>query len=90
MDFTTRRSGPERQDKHPHSSKLDSKELNLLVVNPSDSTSDLKIEAIVWEQKKGGIHISEEQHKKKAVLLCRFSLECGIDALLEYNPSKVK
>lgn len=64
MDFTSHRSGPERQDKHPHSSKLDNKELDVPVVKPSDGTGDLKIEDIIWEQKRGGIYILEEQGKK--------------------------
>jgi hypothetical protein len=36
------------------------KELYRLAVKPSDGTSGVKIEAITWEQNKGGIHISEE------------------------------
>ncbi|MCJ1386771.1 hypothetical protein MMC17_009897 [Xylographa soralifera] len=63
------------------------KELYRLAVKPSDGASGVKIEAITWEQNKGGIHISEEQGKKEAVLLCRSILGCDIDTLPEYDSS---
>ena len=63
------------------------KELYRLAVKPNDGASGVRIEAITWEQNLGGIHISEEQGKKEAVLLCRSILGCDIDALPEYDSS---
>ena len=63
------------------------KELYRLAVKPRAGASGVKIEAITWEQNKGGIHISEEQGKKEAVLLCRSILGCDIDTLPEYDSS---
>ena len=66
------------------------KELYVLVVKPSDggsSGSGVKIEAITWEQNKGGIRISEEQAKKEVVIITRRLLECEFDALPEYDVS---
>lgn len=63
------------------------KDFYVLVVKPSDGVRGVKVEAITWEQDKGGIYISEDQAKKEAVLLCRSILGCGIDALPEYDPS---
>jgi hypothetical protein len=66
------------------------KELYVLVVKPNDGDSDnngVTIEAITWEQNKGGIRISEEQAKKEVVILTRILLECAFDALPEYDPS---
>ncbi|MCJ1438052.1 hypothetical protein MMC27_007439 [Xylographa pallens] len=61
-------------------------ELYRLAVKPSDDFSGFEIEAITWEQNQGGIHISEEQGKKEAVLRCRYILGCDIDTLPEYDP----
>ncbi|MCJ1417779.1 hypothetical protein MMC32_004124 [Xylographa parallela] len=63
------------------------KELYRLTVKPSDGASGAKVEAITWEQNKGGIRISEEQGKKEAVLLCRSILGCKVDSLPEYDSS---
>ncbi|KAF2253286.1 hypothetical protein BU26DRAFT_477388 [Trematosphaeria pertusa] len=66
------------------------KELYVLVVKPSDggsSSSGVKIEAITWEQNKGGIRISEEQAKKEVSIITRRLLECGFEALPEYDVS---
>lgn len=66
------------------------KELYVLVVKPSgggSSGSGVKIEAITWEQNKGGIRISEEQAKKEVVIITRRLLECGFEALPEYDVS---
>ncbi|OTA84777.1 hypothetical protein M434DRAFT_16289 [Hypoxylon sp. CO27-5] len=67
------------------------KELYVLFVKPSDgggsSNDDVKIEAITWEQNKGGIRISEEQAKKEVVIITRGLLECDFDALPEYDVS---
>ncbi|OTA63980.1 hypothetical protein K449DRAFT_380915 [Hypoxylon sp. EC38] len=72
------------------------KELYVLFVKPSDSgdsggssssNSGVKIEAITWEQNKGGIRISEEQAKKEVVIITRGLLECDFDALPEYDAS---
>lgn len=61
------------------------KELYVLVVKPSGG--GVKIEAITWEQNKGGIRISEEQAKKEVVIITRRVLECGFDSLPEYDVS---
>ncbi|TVY12605.1 hypothetical protein LARI1_G009412, partial [Lachnellula arida] len=58
----------------------------VLVVKPSDGGS-VEIEAITWETNKGGIRISEEQAKKEVVIITRGILECGFDALPEYDVS---
>jgi hypothetical protein len=64
----------------------------VLVVKPSNggssgSSSGVKIEAITWDQNKGGIHISEEQAKKEVVMITRSLLECDFDALPDYDSS---
>ena len=59
----------------------------ILAVKPSDGSSGVEIEAITWEQDKGGIHISEEQGKKEAVILCRALLDCDFDKLPHYDTS---
>jgi hypothetical protein len=59
-----------------------------LLVNPGDggsNSSGVKIEAITWEQNKGGIRISEERAKKEVVIITRSLLDCDFDALLEYD-----
>lgn len=68
------------------------KELYVLFVNPSGGSSGsggggggAEVEAITWEQNKGGIRISEEQAKKEAVILSRRVLECGFEGLPEYD-----
>ena len=66
------------------------KEFYVLVVKPSDGGSSgrgVKIEAITWEQNKGGIRISEEQAKKEVVIITRNLLDCGFDALPDYDNS---
>lgn len=68
------------------------KELYVLVVKPSDggsSSSGVKIEAITWEQNKGGIRISEEQAKKEVVIITRRLLGCDFDSLPEYDVSNL-
>jgi len=59
----------------------------ILAVKPGDGSSGVEIEAITWEQDKGGIHISEEQGKKEAVILCRALLGCDFDKLPHYDIS---
>jgi hypothetical protein len=59
----------------------------ILIVKPSDGRSSVEIEAITWEQDKGGIRISEEQSKKEAVILCRSLLDCDFDTLPQYDTS---
>jgi hypothetical protein len=59
-------------------------------VIPNDGDSDnnsVMIDAITWEQNKGGICISEEQAKKEVVIITRILLECAFDALPKYDPS---
>ena len=67
------------------------KELYVLVVKPGDSSSgnssDAKIQAITWEQNKGGIRISEEQAKKEVVIITRNLLGCDFETLPEYDVS---
>ena len=68
------------------------KELYVLVVKPNDggsSSSGAKIEAITWEQNKGGIRISEEQAKKEVVVITRRLLECDFHALPDYDVSSM-
>lgn len=72
------------------------KELYILIVKPSNSDSSsssssggVKIEAITWEQNKGGIRISEEQAKKEVVIITRSVLDCDFDALPEYDASDI-
>lgn len=64
------------------------RELYVFHLKPSDggSSSGMKIETITWEQDKNGIHISEEQAKKEAVMISRSNLECDFDLLPEYDP----
>lgn len=58
----------------------------MLAVKPGDgSRSGVKIEAMTWEQNKGGIRTSEEQGKKDVVIISRCVLECEFDALPEYE-----
>ena len=47
------------------------------------------IEAITWEQNKGGIRLSEEQAKKEVVMITRSMLQCDYDALPEYDPEDI-
>ncbi|KAI1861597.1 hypothetical protein JX265_009564 [Neoarthrinium moseri] len=66
------------------------RELYVLVIKPNDSGSSnggVKVEALTWEQNKGGIRISEEQGKKEVVLVARHLLGCDFDALPEYDVS---
>ncbi|KHN94780.1 uncharacterized protein MAM_07376 [Metarhizium album ARSEF 1941] len=68
------------------------KELYVLDVKPSDGSSvgsGVKIEAITWEQNKGGIRISEEQAKKEVVIITRRLLECDFGALPDYDVSEL-
>ncbi|KAK8124531.1 uncharacterized protein PG998_000290 [Apiospora kogelbergensis] len=52
-----------------------------------DSREGIKVEAITWDQKKGEIHITEEQAKKEVVVITRRLLECDFEALPEYDVS---
>lgn len=65
------------------------REIYVLFVNPNNgsgsSSSGAMIEAITWEQSKGGIYLTEEQAKKEVVMITRSTLECDYDALPEYN-----
>ena len=65
------------------------REIYVLFVNPnnggSSSVGDVVIEAITWEQNKGGIRLSEEQAKKEVVMITRSMLQCDYDALPEYD-----
>lgn len=65
------------------------REIYVLFVNPNNggggSSSGAIIEAITWEQNKGGIHLSEEQAKKEVVMITRSILGCEYDVLPEYN-----
>ena len=51
---------------------------------PSEGGTSAKIEAITWEQKQGN-HISEEQAKLNAVILCRQIPECDLTAAPSYD-----
>lgn len=65
------------------------REIYVLFVNPNNgdsSSSSVMIEAITWEQNKGGIRLSEEQAKKEVVMITRSMLQCDYDALPEYDP----
>jgi len=59
----------------------------ILAMKPSDGGSDMKIEAITWEQNKGGIHISEVLGKKSVVIICRALFDCNFDTLPYYDGS---
>lgn len=65
------------------------REIYVLFVNPNNgggsSSGTAVIEAITWEQNKGGIHLTEEQAKKEVVMITRSILQCEYDALPEYN-----
>jgi hypothetical protein len=63
------------------------KKFYVLTIKLSDGGNSINIEAITWEQNKGGIHISEEQGKKEAVILCRGLLDCEFDTIPYYDPS---
>ena len=63
------------------------KDLYVLAVKPSGSGGE--VEAITWEQNKGGVRISEEQAKKEVVIITRSILDCGFDALPEYDDSDI-
>ena len=54
-------------------------------MKPSEGGNGVKIKAITWEQNKGGIHISEEQGKKAALILYRFLLGYDFDRLPYYD-----
>ena len=65
-------------------------ELYALFVQPNaggnrSSGSGGKVEAISWEQNKGGIRISEDLAKKEVGCILRSLLECGFEALPEYD-----
>ena len=69
------------------------REIYVLFVNPnnggSSSSSGAIIEAITWEQSKGGIYLTEEQAKKEVVMITRSMLQCDYDALPEYDPEDI-
>ena len=68
------------------------REIYVLFVNPNNggsSSSGVMIEAITWEQNKGGIRLSEEQAKKEVVMITRSMLQCDYDALPEYDPEDI-
>jgi hypothetical protein len=60
----------------------------ILNVKPSDGGSGAKIEAITWEQNMSGNHVTEEQGKLEAVILCRSLLECELEELPDYDESQ--
>ena len=62
------------------------RELYRLAVKPSEGGTSAKIEAITWEQNYGD-HISEEQAKIDAVILCRHICECDFAAAPDYDTS---
>ena len=65
----------------------------VLLVKPNDGGSSsgggAKVEAITWEQNKGGIRISEEQAKKEVAFMARNLLECRLEVLPEYDFEEV-
>lgn len=61
------------------------REIYILFVNPNNGGSGAIIEAVTWEQNKGGIHLTEEQAKKEVVMITRSILQCDYDALPEYD-----
>ncbi|KAE8373853.1 hypothetical protein BDV26DRAFT_296524 [Aspergillus bertholletiae] len=66
------------------------KEVYILIMKPNDgrsSGSGAEIEAIIWEQNKAGIHITEEQAKKDVVIITRGLLGRDFDALPGYDVS---
>lgn len=73
------------------------REFYVLFVNPNngDSSSSSNsgggavVEAISWEQNKGGIRISEEQAKKEVVIITRSILQCDYDALPWYDSEEI-
>ena len=62
------------------------RELYRLAIKPSEGGTSAKIEAITWEQNYGD-HISEEQAKIDAVILCRHICECDFAAAPDYDTS---
>lgn len=64
---------------------LGNKAIYILFINPNNGGSGATIEAITWEQNKGGIHLIEEQAKKEVVMITRGILECDYEALPEYD-----
>ncbi len=60
------------------------RELYRLAVKPSEGGTNVKIEAIIWEQNQGD-RISEEQAKIDAVILCRQIIECDFAAAPDYD-----
>ncbi|OJJ07576.1 hypothetical protein ASPVEDRAFT_155399 [Aspergillus versicolor CBS 583.65] len=62
----------------------------VLFIKPIDGdSSDAIIDAITWEQNKGGIYISEEMAKMTVVTISRSFLECDYDLLPEYDTDKL-
>lgn len=62
----------------------------IFFIRPSDvGGSGATIEAITWEQNKGGIYISEEMAKMTVVTISRSLLECDYDVLPLYNTDDI-
>lgn len=62
----------------------------ILFIKPSDGDGGgAIIDAITWEQNKGGIYISEEMAKMTVVTISRSFLECDYDLLPEYDTDKL-
>ncbi|KAF2474533.1 uncharacterized protein BDR25DRAFT_109542 [Lindgomyces ingoldianus] len=65
-----------------------SRDIYILHVKPGDSSDGgHSIEALTWEQNNSGVRVSEEEAKKKVVVLSRNLLGCDIEALPEYDKS---
>jgi hypothetical protein len=61
-------------------------DIYILHVKPDNSSDGgYNIEALTWEQNISGVRVSEEQAKKKVVVLSRNLLGCDIEALPEYK-----
>lgn len=62
----------------------------ILFIRPNNGVSSCAtIEAITWEQDKGGIYISEEMAKMTVVTISRSFLECDYEVLPVYNPEEL-
>ncbi|KAF2647226.1 hypothetical protein K491DRAFT_644271 [Lophiostoma macrostomum CBS 122681] len=65
---------------------MHSMDICILHVKPDGgSDGSYSIEAFTWEQNINGVRISEEQAKKRVVVLSRDLLGCDIEAMPEYG-----
>lgn len=60
------------------------------VTTTTSGGGGMEIEALIWEQDKGGIHMTEELAKIEVILVSRSILGCDFEALPDYDSSSLE